>query len=100
MKRLTAADCLWPRVQRVLEEEWPPHVEEGTLFAVYSAPSEAEPHAQRFCGLATESDIAAHPSWIFADLVGHRALSAVSPKATLSACLKLMTVTTFGAFLW
>ncbi len=85
MKRLVAADCLWPHVERVLEEERPTHAAQGTVFAVFAAPP-----GEKFCGLAGERDIAAHPNWIFADLVEHRSLYKVKPATSLSACLGLM----------
>ncbi len=87
MKRLTAVDCLWPRVKRVLEEERPGHEPEGTLFAVFT---DAADGAEVFCGLASERDSAAHPHWIFADLVEHRPLFSIGPKTALSACLGLI----------
>ena len=83
MKRLTAGDCLWPRVKRVLEEERPGHAAEGTVFAVFADQERQE----KFYGLASERDIAAHPSWIFADLVEHRPLYEVKSATSLSACL-------------
>ena len=85
MKRLTAADCLWPHVKRVLAEKRPAPVAKGTLFAVFAMPPE-----EKFCGLVSERDIAAHPNWIFADLVEHRPLYEVKPSASLAACLGLM----------
>ncbi|PPD38095.1 MAG: diguanylate cyclase [Methylobacter sp.] len=85
MKRLTAADCLWPRVKKVLEEERHTHEAEGTLFAVFADSLEGT-----FCGLASERDIAAHPHWIFADLVEHRPLFHISPKTSISTCLGLI----------
>lgn len=84
MKRLNAADCLWPRVKRVVEEERPAYAAEGTVFAVFALSE------RKFCGLASERDVAAHPSWIFADLVGHRPLYEVRPTTSLSVCLDLM----------
>jgi diguanylate cyclase (GGDEF)-like protein len=87
MKRLTAADCLWPRVKKVLEEARPTHEAEGTLFAVFT---DSPDGAGAFCGLASERDIAAHPNWIFADLVEHRPTFNVSPKTSISACLGLI----------
>ncbi|MBI5860598.1 MAG: EAL domain-containing protein [Rhodocyclales bacterium] len=83
MKLLKAGDCLWPQVRRVLEEERPPHAAEGTVFAVFADPG----RRTKFCGLASERDIAAHPNWIFADLVEHRSLYEVKPSTTLAACL-------------
>lgn len=47
-KRLTAADCLWPRVKRVLEEERSAHIAEGMVFAVFTGLPE-----KKFCGLAS-----------------------------------------------
>jgi diguanylate cyclase (GGDEF)-like protein len=84
-KRLTAADCLWPRVKRVLEEERSAQMVEDMVFAVFTGLPE-----KKFCGLASGRDIAAHPNWIFADLVEHRLLYAVNPATSLAACLGLM----------
>lgn len=75
MQALTAADCLWRRVRRVLDEERAEPAADGTVFAVFSGSLR---HGA-FCGLATEHDVALHPEWIFADLVGHRPISAVAP---------------------
>jgi diguanylate cyclase (GGDEF)-like protein len=83
---LKATDCLWPHVQRVLEDERPRHVKGGMVFAVFADIQRQE----NFIGLASEHDIADHPQWIFADLAGHRPMHAVKPTASLSACLSML----------
>lgn len=83
---LRATDCLWPHVQRVLEDERPGHVKSGMVFAVFADTQRQE----NFVGLTSEHDIADHPQWIFADLAGHRPMHAVKPTASLSACLGMM----------
>ncbi len=82
MKALTAADCLWSRLQRVRDEEQPMPVAPGTVFAVFAA--------DHFCGLANPADVVSHPSWSFAEMVEHRLLRGVSPNATPAVCLALM----------
>ncbi len=86
MKPLTAADCLWPRVKRVLEEERPAHAPVGTAYAVFSG----NVQAGVFCGLASARDLALHPDWIFADLVEHRPLVSVAPDASVRQVLQRM----------
>lgn len=73
MKPAGLADCLETHFTRVLDHERPQR--NGTkLFAVFADSVEEGP----FCGLATADDIVEHPDWIFADLVEHRKIHAVS----------------------
>lgn len=87
MKPLTAIDCLCPRVKRVLDEERPPRrVPEGTYFAVFSGNT----RSGVFLGLASLNDLARHPDWIFADLVGHRPLEGIAADMPLKEVLACM----------
>ncbi|WP_367155123.1 EAL domain-containing protein [Methylomonas sp. HYX-M1] len=86
MKPTVASQCLWPLVERVLEEERPGALAEGAVYAVFSE----DIHRGTFCGVATHSDIAAHPEWIFADLVEHRPNLHVTSEAPLHHVLKQM----------
>ncbi|WP_031429709.1 EAL domain-containing protein [Methylomicrobium agile] len=88
MKPLTVGDCLSPCVVRVLEEERPGHkrMTGQPLFAVFRECIDEG----NFCGLATGQDVLQHPEWIFADLVGHRALLSIPPNKDVLYALEFM----------
>lgn len=85
MRKLTAIDCLWPHVVRVLEENRPETRSPRMVFAVFAKSIDTG----IFCGLATADDINRHPDWIFADLVEHRPLVSITPNAGVRLVLKL-----------
>lgn len=85
MRKLTAIDCLWPDVVRVLEENRPETRAPRMVFAVFAKSIDTG----TFCGLATADDINRHPDWIFADLVEHRPLVSITPNAGVRLVLKL-----------
>lgn len=86
MRKLTAIDCLWPDVVRVLEEDRPETRSPRTVFAVFAGSVDTG----TFCGLATADDINRHPEWIFADLVEHRPLVSMIPNTGVRLALKLL----------
>ncbi len=85
MRKLTAIDCLWSDVVRVLEEDRPETRSARTVFAVFVESVETG----AFCGLATADDINRHSDWIFADLVEHRPLVSIIPNTGVRLVLKL-----------
>ncbi len=85
MKPLKLADCLLTDVPRRLDGERPEGTEDP-FVAVFSG----SVSSGKFCGLASLSDIAAHPGWIFADLVEHRAIHALSSEDSVHRALREM----------
>lgn len=91
MNFLKISDCLETGVARALDHEHPP--QNTSLFAIFSDSLSEGP----FCGLATPEDVAAHPHWIFADLVEHRPTHAIFPDLPVEKALDLMNETQINA---
>jgi diguanylate cyclase (GGDEF)-like protein len=83
---LAVAQCLAPEVTRVLDDERPFNPTPETLYAVFADSREDG----RYCGTATEHDVAQHPEWIFADLVGHRPALTLTADTEVGCALALM----------
>ena len=87
MNRLIVRDCLSEDVVRVLDEDRPKQTQSPQSF--YAVFKESINDGS-YCGLATAQDIIKHPSWIFADLTGHRECLQVSPGTSVRRALNIM----------
>ena len=85
MKSLKLADCLLTEVPRRLDSERPEGTE-GHFVAVFSD----SVRNGRFCGLASLTDRATHPGWIYADLVEHRVAHVLSFTDSVSHAMREM----------
>ncbi|XXG30415.1 MAG: EAL domain-containing protein [Ferrovum myxofaciens] len=85
MKTLKLVDCLLKDVPRRLDSERP-EGSEGPFVAVFSE----SVSSGKFCGLASPADKAAHPGWIYADLVEHHTTHVLSFKSSVAHALREM----------
>jgi diguanylate cyclase (GGDEF)-like protein len=83
---LTVGRCLAPGTLRVLDEERPPAAGRGRLYAVFTGSTETGPYR----GTASAEDVARHPDWIFADLVGRRPAPTLPADAAIECALALL----------
>jgi len=87
MKILLVNTCLSKQtIVKVLEEDRPNQINNNQIFAVFKNSIEIG----IFCGLVTDSNIALHPNWIFADLCEHNPTLFVLSDTEISNASNLM----------